>query len=396
MPFITTRVTPATDATLKNEPLSNAEIDQNFINLNNAITLSGDVTGFADRTSSTISFNTSTRVFTLAPTGANFTVYYRGKNYLISTSKTITIANTSGGRYIGYDHNTSNLVDLGATPNFTTTIPVAYIYWNSTDSAAVFFADERHSTSRDTTWHQHQHSTIGAIWKSGGDITYTVNNTNTVQLGLSSPIVLADEDLEHTVIHTTIPVGSYDQNLTSGAGLPILYLSGTTYRQTAATTVPWYPSATRAYYNPVSGGSGTLAVASSNDLYLVYWVVMTNDIYIPVKLVMGRNTYSTYGEAETEDFDAYGLPMPELAPMYKIILKTSDTYTQNTARVNIVGVRELIGKQNARGNSFDTMSHNSLSDRFTSNQHSISSITDLQTTLDTIGGAAVAMAIALG
>ena len=395
MPLITTRVTAATDATLKNSPLTNAEIDQNFINLNNAITLSGDATGFVDRTSSTLSFNPSTRTLTLSPTGANFKVYYRGKEYVISTAKTITLANSNGGRYIGYNWITGNLEDLGTSPNFASVIVVSYIYWSISDATAVIFADERHSVARDTIWHTYQHTTTGAIWKSGGDASYTINNTNTVNISFSSPIVLADEDIEHSIIDgaTGTP---YAQTISTAANLPILYLSGTSYRQTTPTTVPWYPSTTRAYYNPVTAGSGTLATAASNNLYLVYWVVLTNDSILPVKLVMGRGTYASYGEAETEDFAGYGLPLPEIAPMYKIILKTSDTYTQNTARINIMGVRELVGKQNARGNSFDTMSHDSLSDRFNANQHSISSITDLQTTLDTISGAAVAMAIALG
>lgn len=396
MPFITTRVTNAVDATTKNSPLSNAEIDQNFININNAITLSHDVTGFADRTNSTISFVNSTRTFTLAPTGANFTVYFRGKDYQITAPKTLVISNSTGGHYIVYDYNTGNLVDVGATPNFATHIIVAYVYWSSSDGAAVIFADERHSTSRDTTWHKFQHETVGAIWKSGGDATYTINNTNTVQFGLSAPIVINDEDIEHTISNSLTPTNPYEQTLVSAASLPVIYLSGTGYKQTSATTVPWYPSSTRAYYNPIVAGSGSLAVADSNDLYLVYWVIATNDMNYPIKLVMGRNTYATYGEAETENFDGYNLPMPEIAPLYKVILKTSDTYTQNTARVNIIAVRELFGKQNARGNSFDTFSHEALSDRFASNQHSIASITDLQTTLDAVGGAAVAMAIALG
>jgi len=183
---------------------------------------------------------------------------------------------------------------------------------------------------------------------------------------------------------------------TNAASLPILYLSGGAYKQTTATTIPWYPSSTRAYYNPVSGGSGSLAAAPADDLYVTYWLVATNDTRNPIKLIMGRNAWTTYAEAETENFDSYGLPMPEISPMYKIILKTRSSYTQNTARVNIVAFRELHGKQNARSNSFDTLSHDALSDRFNANQHSIGSITDLQTTLDSVAGASVAMAIALG
>lgn len=398
MPLITTRVTAAADATQKNAPLSNAEIDQNFINLNNAITQSGDVTGFVNRTSSTVTFDDTTRTLTLTPSGVNFTMYYRGKAVLIDSPKTVIISNSSGSHWIHWDYTQNKLVDLGSTPNIRDNLLVAYVYWDSSSGAAVIFADERHAVSRDTQWHYYQHTTNGAIWKSGGDLTYTINNTNIVSLSLSSPLVLADEDLEHTITHVATPTNQYEQNLSNPSGFfPIIYLNGTTYKQTTATALPWYPSSTRAYYNPIDvAGDGSLSIAPTNDTFLVYWMIATNDSRFPIKMVMGRNMWSSYSEAETENFDAYGLPMPEIAPMYKFILKTSNTYTQNTARVNIVGVRELLGKQNARSNSFDTYSHDSLSDRNLPNQHSISSITDLQTTLDSVSGASVAMAIALG
>lgn len=400
MPLITTRVTAAVDATLKGSPLTNAEIDQNFINLNNALIVSADATGFVDRTSSTISFNDVSRTLTLAPTGANFTVYYKGKAVVISGNQTVTIANSSGGHWIHWDFVQNRLVDLGSTPNLKDNLLVAYIYWDATTTNAVIFADERHAASRDLNWHYYQHTTNGAIWKSGGDISITINNPNIVGFSLSSPVVIADEDLEHSIVHSDNPANQYEQNIISFvnglASVPILYLNGTTYTQVASTSLPWYPSTTRAYYNLISSGVGSLTTASVDDSYIVYWLIATNDTRFPIKLVMGRNAWASYGEAETEDFTSYGLSMPEIAPMYKVILKTRSSYTQNLARVNVIAARELLGKQNARSNSFDTMSHDSLSDRFSSNQHSISSITDLQTTLDSVSGASVAMAIALG
>jgi dihydrofolate reductase len=402
MPLITTRVTAATDATVKNAPLTNAEIDQNFININNALSVSADATGFVNRTNSTISFNDATRTLTLAPTGANFTMYYKGKSILISSAQTVQIANSNGGHWIHWDYNQARLVDLGNSPNIKDNLLVAYIYWDSTLSWALFFSDERHSAANDKQWHYSQHTTIGAIWKSGGDITCTLNNTNTVGFGLSSPIVLADEDLEHSITHSDIPSLAYEQSINSSltalATVPVMYLNGATYTQAnvGGTSLPWYPSTTRAYYNQVIDGSGSLVTAASDDLYIVYWLIATNDTRTPIKLVMGRNTWASYGEAETENFDSYGLPMPEIAPMYKFVLKTRSSYTQNLARVNLVAVRELLGKQNARSNSFDSLSHDALSDRFSADQHSIAAITNLQTTLDSINGATVAMAIALG
>ncbi len=400
MPLITTRVTAATDATTKGAPLTNAEIDQNFINLNTAITLTGDATGFVDRTSSTLSFTDATRTLTLAPTGANFTIYYRGKAVLIDSPKTVVIANSAGSHWIHWDYSQNRLVDLGSSPNLKDNLLVAYIYWDTSSTYAMFFSDERHAVSRDLNWHYYQHTTNGAIWKSGGDVSYTVNNPNTVGFSLSGPIVIADEDLEHSIVNAETPSAAYEQTLSNTANqlanLPIVYLNGTSYKQLAATTLPWYPSTTRAYYNQVVSNSGSLVSAAADDTYIVYWVVATNDTRSPVKLVMGRGAWATVGEAETENFVSYGFPMPEVAPMYKVILKTRSSYTQNLARVNIISIREIVGKQNARANTFDTLSHDALSDRFSSNQHSISSITDLQLTLDNVSAASVAMAIALG
>jgi len=402
MPLITTRVTSATEATVKGSPLTNSEIDQNFINLNTALIQSGDITGFPNRTNNTIAFDDATRTLSLAPTGANFTIYYKGKAVLIDAAKTVTISNSGGGHWIQWDYNQNKLVDLGNTPNIKDNLLVAYIYWDSVASNALFFSDERHAVSNDKTWHYHEHTTVGAIWKSGGDLSYTINNPNVVGFGITGPVVIADEDLEHSIVAADTPALPYEQNINSSFGglasLPVLYLSGTSYTQSSVggNSLPWYPSTTRAYYNQVSGGVGSLVTAEADDTYITYWMVVTNDTRYPIKLIMGRNAWASYAEAETENFDSYGLPMPEIAPMYKFVLKTRTSYTQNLARVNIIAVRELFGKQNARSNAFDTLTHEALSDRFTANQHSISSITDLQTTLDSVAGASVAMAIALG
>lgn len=386
MASITTRVTSGTGATVKSAPLTNAEIDTNFINLNSAIVsnaeVSKDLTGFPDTTTSSIAFDETTRTLTLAPTGASFTVYFRGTPYTISSSKTLQISNTSGGRYIIYDYTNGVLLDVGESFSPSTTLFVAYIYWDATAGKAIIFGDERHLASRDTTWHSTQHTTIGALWKSGGTASYTLNNGNLINFGLTTPIALADEELDYSVVHSGNPVARYEQNLNGSGYFPILYLSGTTYKQTTPALVPWLAGTSRASYNPVSAGSGSLA-DTPTEKFIVYWCIATNDTKYPIKMVIGRNYYDSQSAADTtESFEGYGLPLPEIVPMYKIILKVSDTYTQNTQRVNIVSVKEILGQQNRRFNSFDGLSHSSLSSRFAADQHTIAAITGLQAALD--------------
>lgn len=387
MASITTRVTSGTGATVKNTPLSNSEIDNNFININyqltNNLSLSKSFTGFVDTNTSAISFNTSNRTLTLTPIGT-LNVYLRGVEYNIPSAKTLQIANTDGGRYIIYDPVTSQLLDVGSTSKtiFQDNILVAYVYWQVSGSVAVIFADERHTVARNTTWHTSNHFDVGAIWRSGGSVSCTFNNSNLVNVGLTTPIIVADEDLEFTFVHASNPVNPYEQVLNGTAYLPILYLSGTTYRQITPTNIPWNPGTTRATYNPISAGSGSLADVTNDNYFVNYWMIATNDRTYPIKMVMGRVSHATEQAADSETIESYGLPMPEIVPLYKFTLKTASTLTQNLARVQIVSFKEIITAQNQRRNFFENIPHNVISNRFAADQHNIAAITGLQTALD--------------
>jgi hypothetical protein len=338
--------------------------------------LTSDMSGFLNRTTSTISFDNSTRTLTLTPTTATL-VYYRGLEYTIDTAKTIQITNTTGGRYITYDPVAGVLVEGSSTPNIRSSILVSYVYWDAVNSKSIIVGDERHSVQRDTQWHYSQHRDIGAIWRSGGAISYTLNS-NTVSVGFVTPINIADEDVEHSITHSATPTGNYNQVLDSIASLPVIYLNGTGYVETTPSTDPWVKGSVYAAYNSISGASGSLADSTLNK-YISYWVVATNDKNYPVKLVMGRGSYNQIDEAYAEIFDDYGLSLPEFVTMYQVVLKVG-TYTNN-AGVQIAGVRLIEGQQSSVL-SFSASSHNSLTDRSASDQHPISAVTGLQTALD--------------
>lgn len=303
--------------------------------------VSKDLTGFVDLADSDYSFNPGTRTFTLFPTGANFRLYYRGKAFTISSPKTLVIGNTPGGRYISFDPITQNLVEGGSIPSLINDLLVAYVYWNGT--SAIIFGDERHSAARDTTWHQAQHLNIGAVWRNGGEISYTLNS-NTVSLGFSN-LTIADEDLVHTITHSLTPSGHYQQTIASNAILPVLYLSGTTYTQTTPSSDPWVPfsAGSRAAYNPIVAGSGSL-VEVGNGKFLTYWALATNDSQYPIKLLMGSVEHATEKAALAETFVNYGLPFPEMVPLYKIVLQTQNGFV-NAAKVHIISVSEIVSRQ---------------------------------------------------
>lgn len=302
-----------------------------------------DMTGFPNRTDSDYSFNTGTRTFSLVPTGTSYDIYYRGKKSTITTTKTLVITNTPGGRYIKFNPTTLLLEEgtISGTPSILDDLLVAYIYWNG--SSAIILGDERHSAARDTSWHQAQHLNIGAVWRNGGDISYTLNS-NTVSLGLSN-ITVADEDVVHSITHSATPSAHYQQVIASNALIPVLYLNGTNYTQTTPSADPWVPASvgSRAARNLIVGSSGSLSEVG-NGKYLSYWMLATNDSQYPIKLLIGAEEHATEKAALAETFVNYGLPFPEMVPLYKIVLQTQNGYVNN-AKVHIISVSEIISRQ---------------------------------------------------
>lgn len=438
MSSIITRVTSGGGATVKNSPLSNAEIDTNFINLNvdkvensdsvstktankvvrrdtnggfaagpitvdtvttGSVTyptteatqahmeagtdtttrymtpanvkqaidtialqtigaISKDLNGFESRSNSTLSFNKLTRTLTLTPVGTCI-VWYRGKKLTIASNLTFTFSNTSFNSYVKLDPVSLTLVSSNTLDIQGGDIPVAYIYWDSVNGKAVVCGDERHSASRDTQWHHSKHSEAGAVWKSGGELTYSINNTSVVTIGLSSPLVLADEDIEHSITHNSSPSGYYQQIISGTAQIPVVYLNGTDYVQLTESTLPWLAGTSTARYNPISGAIGSLSDAGEGK-YISYWIVATNDMDLPIKAFMGRQAHSTIMAAMDETVEEYGLPFVEFAPLYQVILQTSATFTANASRVKLVSVREITSHQSVARN-FTGLSHSGLS-----------------------------------
>lgn len=340
--------------------------------------VSYDLMGFPNRTDSTISFDEGTRVFTLAPTGASFTLYYQGTEHVISSPLTITITDQSGGRYIKYNPTTQALQEgtINGHPSILNDLLVSYIYWDSVNSKAIIFGEERHGSHRDTQWHLSQHLDVGAIWRSGGTLTYALNN-NDATVSVSTPLVIADEDLVHTITHGTV-TNAYEQVLNGDAEIPVVYLSGTNTVETTPTTAPWKKGTLTVQYNPLTAGSGSLVEANNNS-YICYWIVATNDTRYPVKALMGHYQHSNIADAEDEEFDSFGFVVPEICPMYQVVLRAASGTTYGC---QIAAVYELGGRKSTATTGFSASSHENLSDRSLSDQHPIAAITGLQTALD--------------
>jgi hypothetical protein len=343
----------------------------------------GDIIGVVNRSQATLSFNDSTRTFTVTPTTSSWDLYYFGTPKTVTTTTSVVISNTDGARWIKLDPNTLQLVEFFGAPNFESNINLAYIYWSTVTNHGLIVGDERHGSKRDTTWHSVTHLNVGTVWRSGGALTYTLNSSTNVNLSVGTPWVIQDEDLTHTITHSATPNGYYQQVLDGAAELEVLYLTGAaTYSYTTATSTPWIAGSSLAAYNFNNSGSWTLADASEGD-YITYWLLATNDIRSPVKLVLGRVTHTSLNDAYAEEFVEYGLNFAEQVFAYQIVVQTSSAYTGNAAKVQIAGVRKILSKSaTSAAATVAATNHNDLTGRDVDNAHSISAITGLQDALD--------------
>lgn len=341
MPSIITRTTSGADATVKGLPLTNAEIDGNFLAVSDAIIATGDLTGFTDREASTLVWNGPIRTLYLAPVSGSFDVYYKGKKLTVSASLEIQIPNNTGSRWIILNPDTL-LLEESASIDFAKDIPVSWIYYNHVDAEAVVAADERHTASRDIQWHISKHSEVGTTWLSGGDCSYTLNNQSSISLGFTNATI-ADEDITHSITHSTSPNGYYQQLLSSNAMIPVVYKNGTVTSQLTASwpNPPWSVGNT-AKYNQIVSGNGSLVDAPNNS-YVNYFIIATNDMSSPIKAVIGRASHTTLLQALNEQFDVHSLLMEEVVTMYQITLHTNTTYTN---KVVIASVRKISSQGN--------------------------------------------------
>lgn len=358
-----------------------ADPHSQYTTLTDIAGVTGDIHGVVDRAASTLSFVDATRTFSITPVSGSWTFYHKGELKTVTGGRSIQIANTAGARFIRIDPTTLNLIEGGPIPDFVNDTIVAYIYYDTTGARATILGDERHGVQRDTTWHSNQHLNVGTIWRSGGTLGYTLNSQAAIQLDVATPLLIADEDLLHTITHSATPSADFQQILNTAASLEVLYLSGTTYTSTTQSTTPWVAGTARARYNQVVGNSGSLVDAGENQ-YITYWLIATNDIRRPVKLVMGRASHATIDAAYAEEFQEYGISFAEQVFMYQIVLQTSTTFTSNTPRVVIAAVRKVTSKIANIASTATAESHSTLTGREDANSHPIAAITGLQTALD--------------
>jgi hypothetical protein len=346
-------------------------------------TVTKDMTGFTGLTTSSLKFDESSRTFTLEILEPTL-IYYRGQDFTLTSNLSVVTSNTVGGRFVNFDPETEQLAEgTGSFPDILNELSVAYIHWNANVQQCIILGDERHSAHVDTQWHYSEHRNRGTVWRSGGTISYTLDDVNNISFGLASPINIADEDLNHSIVNSATPNGYFQQEISPTANVSTLYLSGIGYRESSQSKTPWLTGSNDIIvYNQVTGGVGSLVDVTSGK-YINYWIIATTDIRRPVKLLIGQNQYDTIDEADAETYTSYGLYFPEMVAMHKVVLNANTSYI-NTGNVVVSKVTTIRSAQPISTTAFSPSNHAALSGRSDPDQHTILSITNLEPTLSSL------------
>jgi hypothetical protein len=196
--------------------------------------------------------------------------------------------------------------------------------------------------------HKWIHNTFGMQYINGLSIGgYTLfgdgSSNSHAQIDISDG-TLYQEDIIINVTNGT-GAGSFIQQLSPIAYIPVYYHLGTTGQWVRDTAIP-YPlkyNGTRALYNLYSGGTWTTPNVPNNR-YFAMWIVATNDINDPILAIMGQREDSSLSSAENyniwSDINLTNIPVNEIRPLYRLIFVTNDTFA-NTPKSSLQSILDL-------------------------------------------------------
>jgi hypothetical protein len=304
--------------------------------------------GHEDKSQSTISFNSGTRVFTIQPSSTSFNVWCKGVKYKYTSAQTVTIPSGTTGLYYIYFDSSGVLQYRTSYFDWENDTPTAYVYWNDTTGTAPFVADERHGIVLDWQTHEYLHRTRGASIANGFSISnYTTTGTGAnnadAQFDLSGGAFF-DEDLEVAITHSNTPTANtWEQDLQGPANIPVFYQSGNSWVVDSPTDYALKQGTSRIKYNLLSGGTWSTPDVSTNSWYTTSWVIATNNINYPIIVIMGQSASAQISDQEEltfGDLTLGGFPIVEFRPLWKIIWVTDSTYA-NTPKAKISAVFDI-------------------------------------------------------
>lgn len=316
------------------------EFDQDVANkyyvdnvFNDIFSITGEPTGFPSTPWVDSTISVTGNQISITPTGTSFYYYIAGEKFT-STGATHTITNTEGTKY--YFFNTDGEFHEYLSFNESLIFDHAYVaavYWDVSDSKALYVGNERHGFVMDSVTHNYLHTTFGTQYGNGLAVS-TINPVDgTGDIDGDAQIKIEDGKIYDEDLPSYI-VDDNPQDLRPILYAPVYYRSGiSNWEKQVANAFPVITGGTgRLAYNEFTGGVWVQTEVAQSDCVNCH-IFATNDIYNPIIAVQGQTDYLSVGAARTGANDEInnlvvdGMAFEEFTPIATIIYQTNNSYT---------------------------------------------------------------------
>jgi len=323
-----------------------------------------------------LDFNTTTRVFTTSVKGGSSDYYFwvDSKKFTKTGDETVTLPDITDTYYIYFDNAGAlkYVAQSGLNPEqFYENAITGLVYWNKTAGSAIV-GNELHGKLMDARTHNYNHSTFGARYESGLDITGLTDSGDTYT-NISSGYFW-DEDIRHTVSLTT--------------NAPFIYRLGATGEWTGTTpdlNVSYNAGGSYDVWNEWTGSTWQLSQGTSSTDYWIIFTIATPDLSgYQIKKIIGQNAYSSRSRAraaldtEINKLVTDGLPSPEFIFLQAWIVKRNGTLEDDGDGNTYIDLRNFKGGVGSTSGSASLASDVATN---TTNFNTILSSTDTTTQL---------------
>jgi len=265
----------------------------------------------------TLSFENSTRTFTLAKVSADVDYWVSNVKYTLSTSKTVVIDDTEGLWFIYLVGDTLTASQTAWDLRADNSTPVSVVNWDATNNEAIAIAFEGHSYEMAGVDHYDSHFGLGTIHINGLAVSDSGSDTLNVTQGK-----IADEDILVSITDDDTPSAVWSQPLTPLKSYKY-YRDGANgdLRRADDSTSPFYMLSNKVQLNPYGGATWGLTPMTNNK-YGAYWVIYTSDITNPVKIFLGQEEADSLNDAQEDNtlstLDLGSVPFEEIKVAYRI------------------------------------------------------------------------------
>ncbi len=305
-----------------------------------------------------ISFNTSTRIFSIKPFDplvegfeprfSFFSWAHEAVLNRIYSTHEIEIPDEEGLFCVYFDREPAPgrsqvlFYKKNPTPQeleiiHTSKVLISCLYWDATNNELLHFGNDKHGSQWNPQIHWYIHAAFGARRKTG------LQFSNYIADGDGS----LNDHAKFTITSGAIFHDDFELSITgAGPGLPILYAFGGLPRFAANSGYAIYKGSSRLCFN-----SGLTSITEADDEnFVLYHIFATNEINNPSRKiisVMGTHEYISAGDAfkgidgELNDIFSY---MPQQGRCYigSLLFQTSDAYTNDIkSRLVVIIDREM-------------------------------------------------------